>query len=148
MTKIKDMPLHERPLERMKKVGVKNISDEELLSIVLKTGTIQTSVKELSTQILAKIKKLSNLEKITFKELKEIKGIGESKASLILAVIEIAKRMKIEEDINTIKITSPEIIFNHYKDYFHNLKQEEFHCIYLDNSKRIIKQSLLFKGTI
>lgn len=148
MTKIKDMPIHERPIERMKKVGVKNLSDEELLSIVLKTGTFKVSVKELSIQLIAKIKKLSNLENISYEELKEIKGIGDSKASMIISIIEIAKRISLKEDINTIKITSPTIIYNHYKEYFRNLKQEEFHCIYLDNSKKIIKQTLLFKGTI
>ena len=51
---IKDIPVNERPRERLVKYGVKNISNEELISIILKTGTKDKSVKELSNMILSK----------------------------------------------------------------------------------------------
>lgn len=148
MIKIKDMPLHERPIERMKKIGVNNLSDEELIAIVLKTGTIEISVKELSRNLISKVKSLNNLNEISFEELKQIKGIGDAKAAIIVAIVELSKRINSKVNTLTTKITSPVEVYNYFKNYFIGIKQEEFHCIYLDNSKKIIKSKLLFKGTV
>ena len=62
--KIKELPIEERPRERLKQVGVKNLSDKELLSILLKTGRKGKNVNELSLELLNKLEKLENAEKI------------------------------------------------------------------------------------
>ncbi len=86
---------------------------------------------------------------MTLKRLLKIKGIGITKACEILAVIELGNRINVDiENISDIKITSAESIFNYYKNIFKDKKQEYFYCVYLDTKNKIIKDKMLFKGTI
>jgi len=148
MVIIKDLPLNERPRERLINKGVYSLSDSELLAIVLKTGTKDLSVKDLANLILKKYKSISNLKNITYRELINIKGIGEAKACQIISVIEIAKRINIKQDkIIDVKITSPMIVFEYYKNII-NSNQECFYCLYLDSGKKVLKEKLLFVGTV
>ena len=148
MVIIKDLPLSERPRERLINKGVHSLSDSELLSIVLKTGTKNMSVKDLANLILKKYKSISNLKNITYRELISIKGIGEAKACQIIAAIEMAKRMNTKQDkIIDVKIKSPMIVFEYYKNII-NSNQECFYCLYLDSAKKVLKEKLLFVGTV
>lgn len=147
--KIKDIPVNDRPRERLINNGVGVLSDEELLAVILKTGTKELSAKDLSGLILSKVKGINNLSEYNLEKLKSIKGIGEAKACLILACIELSKRMNKEvKNINNIKFNNCKIVYNYYKDIIGDKKQEYFYCIYLDNNKKIIKDKLLYIGTI
>ncbi|MEG0267141.1 MAG: DNA repair protein RadC, partial [Bacilli bacterium] len=74
---------------------------------------------------------------------------GPVKAIELLACIELGKRINTKIiSINNIKFTNPEIIYEYYKQTLGNKKQEHFYCIYLDNAKKIVKEKLLFIGTI
>ena len=145
---IKDLPKSERPRERLKLYGVNNLSNEELLSIVLKTGTKDESVKELSIRILKELKDISDLKNITINKLMRIKGIGEVKAITLIASIELGKRVyELKKNI-IIKLDSSINIYNYIKDRFNGLKQEYFYCLYLDSKKNLIEDKLLFIGTL
>lgn len=144
--KIKEMPNNERPVERLITDGSENLSMAELLAIILKTGSKDVSAKDLAYKVL---NDCPNLETSSLNKLTKIKGIGVKKAATIMAALELSKRINQELNIfNTNKITSSEMVFNYYKNKVRTLKQEHFWVIYLDNKKRIIKESLLFKGTI
>jgi len=146
--KIKELPINERPRERLINKGVTSLSDEELLSIVLKTGTKDISAKTLAAQILKEIGIIQNLKNITFHELTKIKGIGAAKACLILSIQELHKRMNRKQDkIVDVRITTPEIVYDYYKNIV-NENQEFFYCLYLDSSKKVLKEKLLFMGTV
>lgn len=148
MSTIKELIEEERPIERFLKVE-KNISNEELLAILINHGTKNKSSKELATEILAKVGKISELQNITLQELTKIKGIGIKKAVTILAAIELGSRVNQKKNLKmNQKITNASMIYEHYKEKFKNCFQEHFYCIYLDNQKRIIKDKLLFIGTI
>lgn len=147
--KIKDIPLNDRPRERLINCGCSVLSNEELLSIILKTGTKDLSVKNVSSNLLKQIKDIKNLNNITLEELTKIKGIGKTKACELLASIELGKRINVSyENINEIKIINPINIYNYYKDKLKDKKQECFYCVYLNSKNAIIKESLLFIGTI
>ena len=148
MIKIKDIPKYERPIERILNNDSSVLSNEELISILLHTGYKNYSVKELSLNLLSKINDISNLKDISKNELLKIKGIGAAKAAIILACVEISKRMLILPKENYIKISNCEDIYNNFKNLFFNKKQEHFYCIYLDVKKRVIDTKLLFIGTI
>ena len=92
MYKIKEIPKKERPRERLKEVGVENLSDKELISIILKTGTKEKNVSDLALELLNKYS-LSDLKNITINNLIKIKGIGEVKAIELIASIELGKRI-------------------------------------------------------
>ena len=110
MTKIKDLPVLERPIERLINVGVENLSNEELLSIILKTGTKEKSVKELSQEIL-KENDIHELKNINLEKITKIKGIGKVKAATLIASIELGNRINRTVDtINDITITNSEVL--------------------------------------
>ena len=149
VVKIKDIPKDERPYERLISNGVEVLSNEELLAIILKTGSKGKSSKDLAIQLLSSIKNLKSLNEINYKFLSDFKGIGMSKACNILAAIELGKRINRQVDkINSVKLNSSKLVYDFYKDRLGDKKQEYFYCIYLDTSKKIISDKLLFIGTI
>ena len=144
MVRIKEIPLNDRPMERLILNGVERLSDEELLAIILKTGIKGKSAKELSSLILSKIGGIKKLNKINYEYLNKFKGIGKSKACNLLATIEIARRINREVDtIKSIKLNSTSVVYKFYKDKLGDKKQEYFYCIYLDNQKKVIEEKLL-----
>ena len=146
--KLKELPVLERPRERLINVGVENLSDEELLSIILKTGSKEMSVKELAAYILSSLGGIENLKNIKYHEVKKIKGIGEAKACMLVALSEIARRMNRKfASLMGVKLNTPLKIFEFYKSKINN-DQEQFYCIYLDASKKVIEEKLLFIGTV
>ena len=145
---IKDIPTSERPRERAIKYGIENLTNEELLSIILKTGTKNYSVKYLSSVIISSVKSIHDLRNITINNLKKINGIGEVKAVELLCALELGKRVYLIKEKDRIKLNSSKVIFNYFKDLFINEKQENFYAIYLDSKSKLISYRLLFKGTI
>ncbi len=143
---IKELPIEERPRERFKKYGVKALSNEELLSILLRTGTSKKSVKEVSTDILKEIK-LHDLDHINYNSLKNIKGIGEVKAITLLSAIEFGKRVLSKEDLVT-QIRNSTDAYYLVKDELENELQEKFLAIYLDTKKYVILKKVIFIGTV
>ena len=146
---IKDIPINERPRERLINFGVEYLSNEELLAIILKTGTKNFSVKILANNILKQIDNINDLKNINLEKLTKIKGIGKAKACEILASIELGKRINNKiGNINQIKVLSSSSIYDYYKEKLIDKKQEYFYCVYLDTKNHIIKDKLLFIGTI
>ena len=90
MTKFKEIPNEEKPRERLLLYGKNNLSNEELLMIILKTGTKKLSVKEVSNNLLAYLKDIRNLKNITYNKLININGIGKVKAIELLALVELS----------------------------------------------------------
>lgn len=149
MIKIKDIPKNDRPIERLINNGVNVLSNEELLSILIKTGTKEESVKQLANRVLIEAGDIKGLKELTYEKLIKIKGIGPTKTCIILSSIELSKRLnKTIENINKIKITNSNVVYNYFKDIIGEEKQEYFYCLYLDSTKRIIKSKMLFKGTL
>lgn len=147
--KIKDIPINDRPCERLIEHGVENLSNEELIAIIFKTGLKGTSAKDLANLLLSKIGNIKKLNDINYEYLRKIKGIGQSKACNLLAAIELGKRINREVDsIKNIKLNNSEIVYKFYKDKLGDKKQEYFYAVYLDNQKKIIGDKLLFIGTI
>jgi DNA repair protein RadC len=147
--KIKDLPINDRPRERLINYGVENLSNEELIAILLKTGSKLESSKGIASKILAEIGDIQKFKELHYNDLLKIKGIGVSKACVIMSAIELGNRINKEIiSINNLKMNNAKIVYNYYKDILNVKQQEYFYCIYLDTRKRIIKDKLLFIGTL
>ena len=81
--KIKEIPINDRPIERLLQKGASSLSDEELLAILIKTGNRNESSKQLAHNILKKYDNLLEFSKINYEQLTKINGIKKSKASII-----------------------------------------------------------------
>ena len=143
---IKDFPLEERPREKVKQYGINNVTNKELLSIILKTGTKSINVADLALSILRKYK-LHELKDVTITELTKIKGIGEVKAIELLAAIELGKRINYKTEEKKKKLNNPEVIFQEMRYLFIDKKQELFYCLYLNEKQELIERKLLFMNS-
>lgn len=146
--KVKEMPPSFQPRERMLKFGVENLSDVDLLSIILRTGTKDANVKEVSSSILASVGSITNMADVGIRELSKIKGVGNIKAITILAAIELGKRVVNKEIEINMLLNNSNIIHETFKSLFLNSQQEKVLAIYLDTKKRLISYKFIFIGTI
>lgn len=144
--KIKDLPLTERPREKLKMKGAKDLSDVELLSIIFRTGTKDYSAKDLAISLLNDIQNISNLNDISYNYLIQIKGIKDAKAITLLAAIELGKRLVLKVK-QPAKITTAQDVYDILKYEITNLKQEKLFAIFLNTKNEIIAYQTIFVGT-
>lgn len=147
--KFKSIPQEEKPRERLEKYGVENLSNEELLAIILKTGSKKQNVKELANNILCTYKSIKNLKDLRINNLIKINGIGRVKAIELLASLELGRRVYEEVDYNDlVSLTNPKIIINYFNKIFTDVKQEYFYVVYLDSKNKFIDKKLIYKGIL
>jgi len=140
--KIKDTPKVDRPREKLTKYGPNKLKDEELLAIILGTGTRGANVVELSRKIIRKFGK--NFGKLSVEELKGIKGLGKIKATQLVATFELARRY-LQKDKP--QILSPQTIFDSLVD-LRKSKKEQLVALYLDTRNYEIQREIISIGTL
>lgn len=145
--KLKELPKMEMPRERLIKYGASNLSNEDLISILIRTGSKDKNVKELSSEILSKIKEISSLNDLSLRELTNIKGVGTTKALTILAAIELGKRVYNANIEEKIVLNNTEVVNKYFAPLIAKEKQENLLVILLDNKNRLISYKIMFKGT-
>ena len=145
---IKEMAELEKPRERLLNNGKENLSNEEIIAIVLRTGTKKISSKMLATKILSKFKNISELRNANISNLTTIKGMGKIKSIELIAAIELGKR--VYETVPNIykKYENVNKIYEGFKDLIKDEKQENFYALYFDTKQNLIDYKLLFKGTL
>jgi len=148
MFMIKEIPQTERPRERFIKYPIDAITNHELIAIVLRTGSHQESVIDLSKRILYGYSSLKELSAATIEELMSIKGIGASKAITLLASFELGRRMNKEQFGPLIKLHSPETIFRFLKNQLELKTQEHLVALYLNSKGELIIKKTLFIGSL
>ncbi len=139
-----------KPRERLNRQGPSALSDQELLAILLGSGTKEMNVIDLSNHILSRCGGLSGLRKITAEELNEIPGIGPAKAAGILASIELGKRFSqaIRKNEDRWRINTAEDVYEFLRYEMENLSREELHVLSLDNKHYLLANDILYIGTI
>lgn len=146
--KIRDFPIGERPRERLLKYGAASLSNQELLAIILRTGTKQESVLQLANRLLTHFDGLRMLKEATIEEMVSISGIGEAKAIQIMAVLEIGKRIHQLTFEDRYVIRSPEDGANYVMEEMRFLTQEHFVALYLNTKNQVIHKQTVFIGSL
>ena len=144
--KIKDMPKEGRPRERFLKHGPETLSDAELFAIILRTGTIQENVIDMSNRLIAEYG-LDKLFECSLKELQKIKGIGPGKAMQILTIAELQKRIN-QSKKPIKKISCAQDVFNYFHERLKDKKEEHFYILMLNTQNCIIGEQLISKGIL
>ncbi len=144
--KIKDLPEQNRPRERFLKHGPEALSDAELFAILLRTGSKENNVIDMSNKLISEYG-LDKLFDCSLKELQQIKGIGPSKAMQILAMAELGKRYS-QSKKPVKKINSAKDVFNYFHDRLKDKKEEYFYVIMLNTKNNIIGEQLVSKGIL
>lgn len=146
---IKELPMTERPREKLYINGPEALSNEELIAIIIRTGNKNDSAIDLARKILSRDNRgLISLRDTTLQELMETKGVGECKGAQILAAIELGKRINYKDALNKVKINEPTTIANLFMDEMRYLQKEHFKVLLLDTKNQIIVTEEISVGTL
>jgi len=142
MKRIKDLPEFSRPREKLKEKGTKALSDEELIALILGSGTKGQDVRTMAVEIA---KLIANKKgKVTLEELSQVNGIGLAKAAQVLASFEIARRYMVKE---TVKVTEAKDVLPLLSDIV-SKQQEYFICISLNGANELIEKRIVTVGLL
>lgn len=150
---IHDLPVDERPRERLEKFGPETLSAQELLSLILGRGTKGESVAVTSQKILSKFGSLETLREASIEDLKEIRGIGLAKAAQLQACIEISRRINGSTQLQTQKgkkrhILSSKDVYQLVNSKIKNYTKEHFIVLSFDSRNKLLGTDTISVGTL
>lgn len=145
---IRDLHIDDRPRERLIKQGPQSLSNQELIAILLRTGTKQESVLSLANRVLNYFEKLHELKHATLEEIISIKGIGQAKAVQLLAAIELGRRLSQKQMDSRFTIRSPKDAASFLMPEIGSLQQEHFVALYLNVKNQVIHKQTIFIGSL
>ena len=152
---IKEMPEDERPQEKLIKFGPDYLSNAELLALIIRTGNRKgDSAIDTATKVLRSLRTandsngLNSLKNANLSNLMEVDGIGEAKAAMILAAVQLGIRLAVSSNGTKIRVTSPSIAANYVLSEMSVLEQEHFRIMTLNTKKEINFIREISKGPI
>lgn len=150
--KMKDLPLSERPYEKLEQFGSEMLSDAELLAIIIKTGNKNETSVMLAQRLLKQedgSRGLSILHDVSLEQLKSIKGIGRVKAIQLKALSELSKRMASVSSMDRrFVVKSPEDVVKLLMEEMRYLKKEVFKLVMLNTKNHVIKRANISVGSL
>jgi DNA repair protein RadC len=146
---VHDLPLSERPRERLAKLGSEALSSQEILALILGRGIKGESVIVTAQKLLSKFGNLKNLASASVEELTQIKGIGPAKAAQLKATFELSKRLEnSSSEATKITVKSPEDVIKAARNLLKGKKKEHFLVLCLDTRNHLIKTSTVSIGSL
>lgn len=147
--KITDWAVEDRPRERLWQKGPSSLSDAELLAILIGSGTRNHSALDLARELLALAgNTLGELGKLSAGDICKIKGLGEAKAVIIAASLELGRRRKMAEAAENPQIRSSADVFNIISPVMEDLPHEEFWILFLNRANRITGRMKVSQGGV
>lgn len=146
--KIHDLPEHERPRELLINRGADNLSNVQLLAIILRTGTKGHSVLSVAEQLLSRFQSLKSLTDAPLEELMAIPGVGRDKAVTLKAAFTLAKRLGDETRREMPLLNTPERVVEAIRDQFYDIKVETFWVVLLNSKMKLISFQKISVGTL
>lgn len=145
---MRDMAEHDRPRERLLKVGERAVSTAELLAIILRSGVPGENVLRLAERLLTTFKDLPGLAKASIAELTQVKGVGPAKAVEIKAALEIGRRLLTTAPEEKPRITSPADAANLLMSEMSFLDREHLRLILMDTRNRVLGTPTIYIGSL
>jgi DNA repair protein RadC len=145
---IKDLPVDERPRERLARAGEGALSTAELLAIILRTGLGGENVLAMATRLISKYNGLPGLARASFAELQAEKGLGKAKTAQIKAALELGRRMLLTSPEDRFAVRSPADVAQLLMAEMAHLEQEHFRVLYLDTRNRLMGSETVYVGSL
>jgi len=145
---IRDLPLEERPREKLRTLGAGALSNAELLAILLRSGSRNESAVQMATRILARVGTLRNLPDLSLEELQENKGIGPDKAVTIKAALELGSRMATTPRQVAESIVTPGQAADLFMEELRYKKKEYFKILLLNTKNHVISREEISVGSL
>lgn len=144
---IRELPPHDRPRERLERLGAGSLTDSELLAVLLRTGCKGVSAVELGRRILVKFGTLEQLGKATVSEIATIPGVGKSKAVLLKAAFEITDRVS-KTKLDQEPMDTPDRIYAYMSEKVRFSSVEVLYGLALDSKLRLIRAYEISSGLL
>lgn len=145
---IRDVHIADRPRERLIRQGAGSLSNQELIAILLRTGTKEESVLMIANRILKSFDKIQDLKDANVEEMMAVKGVGQAKAVQILAAVEIGKRISRKHSDGRYVIKSPEDAAAYLMTDMSSLVQEHFVVLFLNVKNEVLHKQTIFIGSL
>jgi len=146
---IHDLPVSERPRERLQRFGVEALSAQEILALILGRGIAGESVTVTAQRLLTQFGSLKGIAGASVEELSQVKGIGLAKASQIKAAFELANRLEGYPELGKKPpVKTPDEVVSLVKGRLKGKKQEHFLVLLLDTRGQLIKTSEISVGSL
>lgn len=143
---ILELEKDERPREKLAALGTQQLSEAELLALLLNSGTQELSAIDLARHLLRKFGSLRTLARIEYNELLQEKGIGPAKAARLLASFEVARR-KLQVNDDVVRLFHPRLIARHLRPHMIDLNHEVIYGVFMNNYSVLLGEKLLSQGS-
>jgi DNA repair protein RadC len=145
---MKSVAPHDRPREKLERVGAGGLGDNELLAIILGQGVRRTSALELANAVLAAVGGLHGLARATSDDLRRVPGIGDARAAQLIAAVEAGRRTLFRGRRERVQIRSARDAAELLVPEFGSRPVEQFGVMLLDTKHRVLRTTLLSVGTL
>ncbi len=145
---IREMPQEERPRERLRQYGARQLNNSELLAILLRTGVQGENVLAMASRLLARQGGLAGLGRSSFAELCAQRGLSEAKACQILAALELGRRLVSLAPEERATIQSPQDVSNLVAAGMASLEQEHLRVLLLNTRNQVLSIQEIYIGNV
>ena len=145
--RIRELPLDERPRERLAKLGAAALSEAELIAILLRTGMKGANAVDVARQLLLKFQTLGNLSRATVREIASVKGVGPTKAVQLAAAFGLGHRLAREAAVR-LKVDNPEIVRELLGAEMRALHRESLRVLLLDTKFHLLRVEEISLGSL
>src|SRR5215216_2054041 len=145
---MKDVAPHDRPREKLERLGVPALGDNELLALVLGSGSRGRDALELANQLLDAVSGLHNLTRALVGDLRHVPGIGRARAAQILAAVELGRRTLLRERADRPQLNAPREIAAYLLPQHGAGAVEQFGVVMLDTKNRLIRIRIISTGSL
>lgn len=145
---IKELPVDERPREKLKLRGAASLSTAELLAIILRVGVVGETVTDVAQRLLVTYGGLLGLSRADYGDLCRERGLGEAKAAQLQACVELARRLALERPEERTRIHSPEDVAAILSSEMAALDQEELRVVLLNTKNEVLRIVTVYRGSV
>ena len=146
--RIRDLPSTDRPRERLRDFGPGALSNQELLAILLRTGTARENAVALASRLLGRFDGLVGLARSGFSELCAERGLGEAKAAQVQAALELGKRLVASQPQERAAVSSPQDVANLLQGEMGLLDQEHLRVLLLNTRNQVLGTAQVYRGSV
>jgi DNA repair protein RadC len=145
---MKDVALHDRPREKLERLGPAGLGDNELLALVLGGGVRGVGALELANRVIEFAGGLYGLTRTTVSDLRRVRGVGRARAAQVIAAVEFGRRSLVREAVERPRFTTPVSMAAYLLPLYGASAVEQFGIVMLDSKARVIRTKLVSVGSI
>ena len=145
---MKRLAPHDRPREKLERLGPSGLGDNELLAVILGHGFRSASAIDVANRVLEAAGGAHGLTRRSQADLRRLKGIGAAKAAQILAAVELGRRTLVRQPERRVQLGSPREVASYLLPGHGARPVEQFGILLLDTKHRVLKTAVLSVGTL